>query len=55
MNQLNIFEENQKLRYKEFYNKFYSGVREKQEKINREFKSGKGVAKSISILIKPIK
>jgi hypothetical protein len=51
-NQLNIFEENQKRSYKDFYNNFYKGVKERYKSEAIEFKRRKGVAISISIRIK---
>jgi len=50
--QLNIFKENQKNRYKAFYNDFYKGVKERYKESMREFKNDKEAAVSISILIK---
>jgi len=49
-NQLNIFEETRKDRYKEFYNNFYKGVAERYAKERRD--KVKSKRERISIRIK---
>lgn len=50
-NQLNLFKESRKRRYKAFYNDFYKGVKERYERERREKQINK--QERISILIKP--
>ncbi len=52
-NQLSIFEESRKRRYKAFYDDFYKGVAERYQKKLRDEQINKH--ERISILIKPIK
>ena len=52
-NQLNLFKESHKRRYKAFYDDFYKGVRERYHEQLKAEQNDKH--ERISILIKPIK